>query len=138
MRSEKGFALVEILMSLALVGIVAIGLLSGLATSFKAVAVSDERVIAESLAKSQLEYLKVQDYIAVADYDPGNPEKRYEPVDIPQDLVDKGYGIDISPPQTVVSPGEEEWFELQSITVVIEQNGEEILTISIYKAGKAI
>lgn len=78
MKRQKGFALIEILVALALMGITAVGLLSGLATTFRAGTISQERVVAESLAKSQWEYIRAQDYIPTADYDPDDPEKRYQ------------------------------------------------------------
>ena len=136
MRSEKGFSLIETLIAICLLGIIGVGFLSGLSTTFIGAMVSQERVAAESLSKSQLEYIKVQDYIATADYDPDDPDKRYNLIDIPSDLVDEGYSIQVNPPEIVVSPGDDEFFELQSITVVIERNDEEMLTISGYKAGR--
>jgi len=136
MKTEKGFSLLEILIALGLLGIIAVGFLSGLTTTFKAVMVSQERVVVESLAKSQLEHIKFQDYIPTADYDPVDPEKRYELIDIPDELIDKGYDMEISSPETIISPGETE-FELQSITVAIKRNGEEMITISGYKVGKS-
>ena len=135
MKTEKGFSLLETLIALGLLGIIAVGFLSGLSTTFKAVMVSQERVVAESLAKSQLEYIKAQDYVLTADYNPADPEKRYELIDIPADLVEKGYDIEISPPETIISPGDDE-FELQSITVAVRRNGEKIITISDYKVGR--
>jgi len=93
-------------------------------------------VAAESLAKSQLEHVKVQDYIPAADYDPDDPEKCYELIDIPDDLADKGYDIEINPPQTIIDLDGAR-FELQSISVVIKRNGEEILTLSGYKIGRS-
>jgi len=136
MKSEKGFTLIETLVALGLLGMIGVSFLSGLATTFAAVMVSQERTVAESLAKSQLEYIKAQDYVLTADYDPADPEKRYELIDIPADLVEKGYDIEISPlPETIISPGEDE-FELQSITVAVRRNGEKIITISDYKVGR--
>lgn len=136
MKSQTGFTLIETLIGLSLLGIIAVGFLSGLATTFKAVAVSQERVISESLAKSQLEYIKVQDYVKASDYDPDDPEKCYKLIGIPNDLVGKGYDIAINPPQTIISP-DGEMFELQSVTVVIKRNGEIMLRISGYKGGRA-
>jgi len=134
MRSEKGFSLIEVLIALAILGIIAVAILSGLGTTFKAVMVSQERVVVESLAKSQLEYIKAQDYITAAAYDPDNPEQSYKLIDIPDDLIEKGYGIAINTPQTISLTGER--FELQSITVVVERNGEQMLTIADYKVGR--
>ena len=90
---ESGVSLIETLIALAILGIVAVIFLGSLSTAFTGVTIIQERVAAQSLAKSQLEYIKVQDFIAVADYNPGDPAKRYQLIDIPQDLADKGYDI---------------------------------------------
>ena len=135
MKSEKGFALIETLVALALMGITAVGLLSGLATTFRAGTISQERVVAESLGKSQWEHIRTQDYIPTADYNPDDPEKRYELIDIPDELVVKGYDVEINAPATIISPDGGE-FELQSITVVINCDSKQLLTISDYRVGR--
>jgi len=133
MNSEKGFSLIETLIALALLGIIAVVFLSGLSTTYGAVMVGQERVVAEGLAKSQLEHIKTQAYISTADYDADDPEKCYELIDIPDNLVEAGYDIEINPPIVIQSGGT---FELQGITVVIKRNGEEMLTISDYEVGR--
>lgn len=135
MKSEKGFALIETLVALALMGITAVGLLSGLATTFRAGTISQERVVAESLAKSQWEYIRAQDYILTADYDPNDPEKRYQLIAIPDELVVKDYTVEIGTPATIIGPDDGE-FELQSITVVINCDSKQLLTISDYRVGR--
>jgi prepilin-type N-terminal cleavage/methylation domain-containing protein len=135
MKSEKGFALIEILVALALMGITAVGLLSGLATTFRAGTISQERVVAESLAKSQWEYIRAQDYIPTADYDPDDPEKRYQLIAIPDELVVKDYDVEIDPPEAIIGPDGGE-FELQNITVVINCDSKQLLTISDYRVGR--
>lgn len=135
MKSAKGFALIEILVALALMGITAVGLLSGLATTFRAGTISQERVVAESLAKSQWEYIRAQDYIPTADYDPDDPEKRYQLIAIPDELVVKDYTVEIGTPATIIGPDDGE-FELQSITVVINCDSKQLLTISDYRVGR--
>jgi len=134
MKSEKGFALIEILVALALMGITAVGLLSGLATTFRAGTISQERVVAESLAKSQWEYIRAQDYIPTADYDPDDPEKRYQLIAIPDELVVKDYTVEIGTPVAIIGPGGE--FELQSITILINCDSKQLLTISDYRVGR--
>lgn len=135
MKSEKGFVLIETLVALALMGITAVGLLSGLATTFRAGTISQERVVAESLAKSQWEHIRTQDYIPTADYNPDDPEKRYQLIAIPDELVVKGYDVEIGTPATIISPDGGE-FELQSITVVINRDSKQLLTISDYRVGR--
>ena len=135
MKSQKGFALIETLVALALLGITAVGLLSGLSTTFRAGMVSQERVVAESLAKSQWEYIRAQDYIPTAEYNPDDPGNCYQLIDISDELVVKGYTIEIGPPATIIGPGDGE-FELQSITVLIKRDSEQILTMSDYRVGR--
>ena len=75
-KGERGVGLIEVLIALAILGLVAAAFLSGLATATKAVFIADERTTAESLARSQMEYVKNQGY-KDADifnpYDPGPP-----------------------------------------------------------------
>lgn len=135
-KSEKGFALIETLVSLALLSILAVGFLSALSTTFAAATVSQRETAAESLAKSQLEHIKAQDYIPTDNYSPGNPDSSYELIDIPVDLTEKGYSLEINAPVTVVSPGIGEQSELQSVTVVVKYNGRAVLLITGYKTGE--
>ena len=60
--SSQGVALVEILIAIALIGIVAVGILGALSTSWRVVSSADERTTAESLARMQMEYIKGQGY----------------------------------------------------------------------------
>jgi prepilin-type N-terminal cleavage/methylation domain-containing protein len=64
MKSEKGFTLVEIALALALLGVVAAALLSALATGSRAILIADERATADSLARTQIEYVRDQPYSA--------------------------------------------------------------------------
>jgi prepilin-type N-terminal cleavage/methylation domain-containing protein len=135
MKKENGLSLIETLVALVLMGIVAVSLLTGIATAFRAEAISKERLTAEGLAKSQLEFIKNQDYITVADYDPLDALKRYESLGIGDELVQQGYTVEIDTPQVVTSQGET-GYELQNITVVVKHNGREMLTTSCYKLGR--
>ena len=58
MKSERGFALIETLVALALLGIIAVVFLGGIGTATKATIVADEQTTAESLARSEIEYAK--------------------------------------------------------------------------------
>ena len=132
-NSQKGFLLIEILVGLALMGIIAAGFLNGLSTTFTGVTVSQERVTAESLAKSQIEYIKVQDYIPVAEYDPVT--NCYELIDIPADLDAAGYTVEINPLKLAPGTIPSEVIELQSVTVVVKRNGEGKMSIEVYRVG---
>jgi prepilin-type N-terminal cleavage/methylation domain-containing protein len=64
--NSRGFTMIEVLIAIAILGIISIGFLSALATSSLSVALGDERTVAESLARRQIEYVKNQGYIAAS------------------------------------------------------------------------
>jgi type II secretory pathway pseudopilin PulG len=131
---SPGVSLFEILVGLAIFGVIGIALIDGVTTSYKAIDISQERVAAESLAKSQIEYIKVQDYIMVVDYDPGNPAARYETVTIPPDLASANYSIEISAPAEIISANESA-FELQGLNITVKRSGQSKLMISFYRVS---
>jgi len=69
MKKERGFTLIEVIIAVALLGIIAIAFLGGLATASRAIFIADERATAESLARTEMEYVKNCDYET---YDPGD------------------------------------------------------------------
>jgi len=132
---QRGVALLEILVGLALLGIIGVALISGMTSTFSAIGISQEKVAAESLAKSQIEYIKVQDYIMVADYDPDYPATSYELITVPSDLAAAGYSVNISTPEAVISEMEG-GFELQSINIAVRRNNEQKMQVSIYRVSE--
>lgn len=64
MKNQKGQSLIEVLIALAILGIVAVSFLTALAMASTAVIVSDEQTTAESLARSELEYVRSQTFSA--------------------------------------------------------------------------
>ena len=59
---ERGFTLVETLVGMAVLGLIGVGFMSALASTFRATDINDEKVIAENLIRTQLEYLRSQTY----------------------------------------------------------------------------
>ena len=59
---ESGVTLIETLVALAILAVVAVAFVSGLATASKATIIANEQSTAESLARSQLESIKF-DYL---------------------------------------------------------------------------
>jgi type II secretory pathway pseudopilin PulG len=114
---QEGQGLLEVLIAVAILGIVAVAFLSALATSSSALIIADERTIAESLARSELEYIKN------SAYDNTNNPPQYSPnpdIDIPD-----GYNINI---EAVRLDPEDDGLEdddgIQKITVeVYRQDG---------------
>jgi len=60
--SSRGFTLIEVLIALALFTIIAFVFAGGLGTASRAVLLADVRTRAESLARTQMEFIKEQDY----------------------------------------------------------------------------
>ena len=129
---QKGVMLLEVLVGLAILGVIAVAYMNGLTSTFNAISISQERVAAESLAKSQIEYIKVQGYILVDDYNPDYPVTSYELITVPSDLAAAGYSVNISTPEEVIS-ALEGGFELQSINITVRRNNQQKLQISIYR-----
>lgn len=144
-KSEEGFSLIEVLIALALLGIIAASFLLAVSTATKAAFIADERTTAESLARSQLEYVKEQEYMAagvggVATYIeidltgyPGYTIESYDRSSPPtvEDIVaipwDAGGGQAVN-----------EDTGLQKITVVIMHYEKEIIILEGYKVDDSV
>ena len=114
-KNEKGISLIEVLIALAILGLVAAAFLSGLATASMSLFIADERATAESLARSQMEYVKSIDYVDEATSYPAAP--------IPQEHIDAGYSATIT-----ALPLHDPDKGIQKITVVVKHDGKEIFT----------
>ncbi len=136
-RHNKGFTLIETLVSVAILAAIGVVLMLGLSTSYKNVDISQERTYAEGLAKSQIEYIRAQDYISVVNYDPIDPEKSYGIIEIPTDLAAMGYSVEINAPEIINAAGVS-GYELQSITVKVKHHGDTELTVIFYRTGLAL
>lgn len=62
MKDEKGFSLMEVALAIALLGVVAVAFLNALATGSRAIMIADERATSESLARTQMEYVRSLEY----------------------------------------------------------------------------
>jgi type II secretory pathway pseudopilin PulG len=114
MKSQKGLALVEVIVSLALLGIVGVLFLQGTMNSTNARVQADERSSAKVLAESVIDSVKKMDY-----------DSSYA-VDIPDAFTGYTAAIDVE----YLSPA------LQKLTVVITHRDREILTLENYKADR--
>ena len=112
MENEKGFSLVEVVIAMLLMGIVAAAFLSGLSTASRGISIADERATAESLARSQMEYVKNQGYDTV------NDPPQYSKIPIPA-----GYDIEFLPqPERLDLEGDG----------TLDDDGMQKITVSIY------
>ena len=125
--SEAGVTLIETLVALALLGLIAVTFLSGLATTAKATLIADERATAESLARSQIEYVKNQDYIDYAVLDHGE----YEVIATP---TGSNYSVEINAARIDEDTGQAQG--IQKITVTVKRGDKTVLTVDAYKVDR--
>lgn len=116
--NERGFGLVETLAAVAILGVAVVALVLGLSTGSITVREGNQELVAQSLAQTQLEYVK--DY----PYDPA--ATTYPTVDTPE-----GYSIGV---EAGSIPDADT--DIQRITVTISRDGEAILTVKDYKVNR--
>ena len=124
MKSEQGFSLLETVIALGLLGIIAVCFLGSQATATKATFISNELATAESLVRSEIEYVKNSAYQQFAS------EYAVDPA------LSMPGGWTMSPP--AVEPVHASDDGIQNVTVTVERNGEVILSINIYKVDKVL
>ena len=115
--------MLEVLLSLALVGIVVAGILSALATSSRATITNDVQTTAQNLAEGQIEYVRRQLY-------DGNDPPEY------QVLADVAAGYSVSCTAVRLDPegdGSDDDDGLQRITVTVSFNSITATTIEAYR-----
>ena len=122
MKSQKGFALIETLVALGIFGLVAVTSLSGMATITQGNVIASERATAESLVRSEIEYVKQCAY-------------QYDASEYPIDstlTIPQGWSL--APP--AVEPVHATDDGIQKITITAEHNGKSVLSVEIYKADR--
>jgi len=126
LSNSQGLTLIETLVALSILSIVGITFITGLGVSSKSIMVSQKRVNAESLAKSQLEYVKN------FTYDADNNPPVYE-VD-PDLTIPDGYSMLVAAER--LDPDNDTLADddgLQKITITINYDGSTVLALTGYK-----
>lgn len=117
---SRGLTLIELVIAMAFIGIIAVALLGGLSNAIMALRVADERATAESLARSEMEYEKGQEYRPAPWEDEHLDPPGYS-----------GYTVGVSAePLNEIDDG------LQEITVTVSHHGKPIVTLLGYKAER--
>ena len=65
---EKGFALLEVLIAIAIIGVVAAGFLAAMNNATKGAEMTDQIDTSRVIAQAQMEYIKTQPFRADGDY----------------------------------------------------------------------
>jgi type II secretory pathway pseudopilin PulG len=128
----RGIALTETLVAMGIIAVVAVAYLMGMSATSKAILISEERVTAENLAKSQMEYIRSQPY------DDVNNPPLYSPEMMSVDDIQNGYDVDIQTER--VNPlegGTGTDVGLQKLTVLIYHSGTEVFKLEGYRVSEA-
>jgi len=115
--------MLEVLLSLALIGIVVAGILSALSTSSRATITNDVQTTAQNLAEGQIEYVRSQLY------DSNNPPEYQVLADVPA-----GYSVGCT--AVLLDPegdGADDDDGLQKITVTVSFNSITATTLEVYR-----
>lgn len=144
MKSEKGFSLVEVMTAMLIMGIVFVAYLSALATASRVGSIADERAAMESLARTEMEYVRSQPYSGVPwEYTVTSLEKSRPPGQEKPDwwdddhppLLDSsyaGYSVSVSA-EGLMDPGIDN--EIQKLTVTVtHQGGSRTITLMDYRS----
>ena len=69
LKGQKGIGLLEVLLAVAILGVIGVGFMQALATTSEGADLHEKRVTASSLAQSQVEYIKASPYLPVSEGD---------------------------------------------------------------------
>lgn len=130
LRDQKGLGLVDSMVAIAIMGVAIAAFLVALSTGTMAVSQVEEEVVAQSLARSQLEYVKSYPYDSEAATYPYvyTYDETYNPNPI---TLPEGYTIAV-----VVSSTPDTDTDIQKITVSISRDGDDILIVEDYKVNR--
>ena len=143
---SEGVTLIEALIALAILGVVAVAFLNGLFVTLHSVLIAHEHSVAQSLATSQLEYVKDQPYgnctgIPYVVYDtieldsPEYSDYDIKGMDVNGTTVDNIIGIPFNPDTGEVCYPDD--MGIQSVTIRIYHSDDTpLLTLTDYKVWR--
>ena len=143
--NSRGVGFVEVLIALAILGLVAAAFLNGLSTSLNTVVISDEGSTVLALAQGQMEYVKSQEYSEVDSWTymvtttshsySTDPQWGEDPPPLSSDY--SGYCIKAEAGQTDGTTSED---DIRKITITVYHSddctGDVVFTLEDYKVNQ--
>ena len=124
---QVGFTLIEVLFSLALLGLIGVGLLSALNTSFRASGTLGEQVVATNLAVAHIEAIKESSYALTYPNAGDNITVPFQYNVVIDTVCSTDGGTNFS--ECTGSESE----TLQMITVAVSREGRPVFSVSTYR-----
>jgi len=122
-RREQGITFMETVIALAILGVISVAFLSGLTTASKSVFLADKKATAESLAQSQMEWMKDRSYSYNA--------TAYSPAPIPDGKDYMHFSAVITAePLHIPDDG------IQKVTVTIIRDSQALVSLEGYKMDR--
>ncbi len=128
---QKGLTLIEVLIAIAILGMIAVPFLTALSTSSRGLIIADERTAAESIVRTEMEYVKNSPYNPTGfSYNisttPDNPPSWDSSHALDSHYA--GYSVNVT--------GVPINLYIQNITVKVYHGAKLVLTTSTYKAAR--
>ena len=129
LKEEQGMTLIETLIGMGIISVMAVVFLMSMSTTSKAIMISQERVTAENLAKSQMEYIRSQTY------DAENSPPQY--LKLPTEDIPANYDVTVSAERLdPEADGTGDDDGLQQLTVVVTKTGSELYRLEGYRMNR--
>jgi len=139
-RNQKGLTLIEVLIAIAILGMIAVPFLTALSTSSRGIIIADERTTAESLVRSEMEYVKSSPYNSTGfSYNISTTTTTPPPWDSSHALDSRyaGYSVNVTGvPIDPATGNPHADLQIQNITVTVYHGAKLVLTTSTYKVNR--
>ncbi len=124
-KRQDGFSLVEVLVAMALIAILSVAVPAALSGASRSTITASEHTTAESLARSEMDYIQSQPY------DSANSTPTYAVIsDLPLSYsIATPLAVRLDPRNDGAATDE----GLQQITVTVQRNGEDVYTLVDFK-----
>jgi prepilin-type N-terminal cleavage/methylation domain-containing protein len=130
--SSRGFSMLEVVIAIALLGIIAVSVLSSLQTAALALISADRRATAESLARTQMEYVRYSPY--EGDPEEGPPQYDLDPQIESRLLLDyPDYSVNTTAIRLNKDVDPDDDDGIQQITVTVSHEDRVVVTLEDFK-----
>jgi len=145
-EDSRGALLIEVLIALAIMGVIAVVFIGAMYTALHAARITDERSNALTLAKSQIEYVKAQaysdsDWAYLVDTSGSSPTSQpswwtaNQPGPLPTEF--DGYQVEVRGDSNVDIDGTSGPDEgIRTITAIVRLQGQEVLRLQNYEVDR--